>query len=89
MAACSNCERTIVGEGGTRVCSDCRRMYRRVWEDGWTAPIRNGVYDTAEGMEDFCEVDMLAGLTPPQVAALADQIDTEPRWRDGDDEVAA
>jgi hypothetical protein len=60
-------------------------MYRRGWQDGWTAPIRNGVYATAKGMEDFCDVDTLAGLTGPQVAALADQIDTEQRWRDGDD----
>jgi hypothetical protein len=65
MAACSNCERTIVGKGGTRVCSDCRRMYRRGWEDGWTAPVRNGVYDTVEGMEDFCEVRRPIGSNGP------------------------
>jgi hypothetical protein len=40
-------------------------MYRRGWEDGWTAPVRNGVYDTVEGMEDFCEVRRPIGSNGP------------------------
>jgi hypothetical protein len=88
---CDNCGRQLPTpyrwiEAGSRFCSTCRRMYRRGWEAGWTALIRNGVYATAEGMEDFCHIDMLAGLTAPQVAALVDQIAAEQRWRDGDEE---
>jgi hypothetical protein len=52
--------------------------------------MRNGVHWPAEVLpEMLCADDTLAGLTAPQVAALTDQIDTEQRWRDGDEDVTA
>ena len=83
---CDNCRRRIEGVNTfteVYICADCRRMYRHGWEAGWSALIKNGVYRT-DG-----PVDTLADLTAPQVAALADRIDTEQRWRDEDEDVTA
>jgi hypothetical protein len=88
VTKCFNCGRLIVGEGGSRRCSDCGRIYRRGWEDGWTAPMRNGVHWPVEVLpEMLCDDDSLARLTVPQVRELVGQIDSEQRWRDGDGEV--